>query len=127
MYDHCILQKILAWNRKKILYTKIAIDSIGNDNYRKAYESIKQIIAQRHDAVYHQQAIYEALMLGTEFFKVPDTDALRVALEGQKQKDIDEAVAALKEAGQKFFNKDYNPEVDRKVSKQLIALLYRKP
>ena len=90
-------------------------DSIGNDNYRKAYESIKQIIAQRHDAVYHQQAIYEALMLGTEFFKVPDTDALRVALEGQKQKDIDEAVAALKEAGQKFFNKDYNPEVDRKV------------
>ena len=72
--------------------------------------------------MYHQQAIYEALMLGTEFFKVPDTDALRVALESQKQKDIDEAVAALKEAGQKFFNKDYNPEVDRKVSKQLIAL-----
>ena len=100
-------------------------DSIGNDNYRKAYESIKQIVAQRHDAVYHQQAIYEALMLGTEFFKVPDTDALRVALESQKQKDIDEAVTALKEAGQKFFNKDYNPEVDRKVSKQLIALYAR--
>ena len=51
-------------------------DSIGNDNYRKAYESIKQIVAQRHDAVYHQQAIYEALMLGTEFYKVPDTDEL---------------------------------------------------
>lgn len=100
-------------------------DSIGKDNYRKAYESIKQIVAQRHDAVYHQQAIYEALMLGTEFFKVPDTDALRAALEVQKQKDIDEAVAALKEAGQKFFNKDYNPEVDRKVSKQLIALYAR--
>ena len=64
-------------------------------------------------------------MLGTEFFKVPDTDALRVALEGQKQKDIDESVAALKKAGQKFFNKDYNPEVDRKVSKQLIALYAR--
>ena len=64
-------------------------------------------------------------MLGTEFYKVPDTDALRVALESQKQKDIDEAVAALKEAGQKFFNKDYNPEVDRKVSKQLIALYAR--
>ena len=75
--------------------------------------------------MYHQQAIYEALMLGTEFYKVPDTDALRVALESQKQKDIDEAVAALKEARQKFFNKDYNPEVDRKVSKQLIALYAR--
>ena len=60
-------------------------------------------------------------MLGTEFFKVPDTDALRMALEGQKQKDIDEAVAALKETGKKFFTKDYNPEVDRKVSTQLLA------
>lgn len=100
-------------------------DSIGNDSYRKAYETIKQIMAQRHEAVYHQQAIYEALMLGTEFFKVPDTEALKAALESQKQKDIDEAVADLREAGKKFFNKDYNPEVDRKVSKQLIALYAR--
>lgn len=100
-------------------------DSIGNDSYRKAYETIKQIVAQRHEAVYHQQAIYEALMLGTEFFKVPDTEALKAALESQKQKDIDEAVANLREAGKKFFNKDYNPEVDRKVSKQLIALYAR--
>lgn len=100
-------------------------DSIGNDSYRKAYETIKQIVAQRHEAVYHQQAIYEALMLGTEFFKVPDTEALKAALESQKQKDIDEAVADLREAGKKFFNKDYNPEVDRKVSKQLIALYAR--
>ena len=100
-------------------------DSIGNDSYRKAYETIKQIVAQRHEAVYHQQAIYEALMLGTEFFKVPDTEMLKAALESQKQKDIDEAVADLREAGKKFFNKDYNPEVDRKVSKQLIALYAR--
>ena len=46
----------------------------GNDSYREAYETIKQIVAKRHDAVYHQQAIYEALMLGTEFSKIPDTD-----------------------------------------------------
>ena len=100
-------------------------DSIGNDSYRKAYETIKQIVAQRHEAVYHQQAIYEALMLGTEFFKVPDTEMLKAALESQKQKDIDEAAADLREAGKKFFNKDHNPEVDRKVSKQLIALYAR--
>lgn len=100
-------------------------DSIGNDSYRKAYETIKQIVAQRHEAVYHQQAIYEALMLGTEFFKVPDTEMLKAALESQKQEDIDEAVADLREAGKKFFNKDYSPEVDRKVSKQLIALYAR--
>ena len=56
---------------------------------------------------------------------MPDTEMLKAALESQKQKDIDEAVADLREAGKKFFNKDYNPEVDRKVSKQLIALYAR--
>lgn len=56
-------------------------DETGNESYRQAYESIKQIVAKRHDAVYHQQAIYEALMLGTEFSKIPDTDKLLEALE----------------------------------------------
>ena len=31
-------------------------DETGNESYRQAYESIKQIVAKRHDAVYHQQA-----------------------------------------------------------------------
>ena len=96
----------------------------GNDSYRQAYDAIKQIVAKRHDAVYHQQAIYEALMLGTEFSKVPDTDGLLKALEKGKnlekgkKKEIDEAVSALRAEGAKFFNKDYSSEVDRKVSKQ---------
>lgn len=97
----------------------------GNDSYRQAYDAIRQIVAKRHDAVYHQQAIYEALMLGTEFSKVPDTDELLKALESGKKKAIDEAVSALRTKGAKFFNKDYSPEVDRKVSKQLIALYAR--
>ena len=97
----------------------------GNDAYQQAYDAIKQIVAKRHDAVYHQQAIYEALMLGTEFSKVPDTDGLLKALENGKKKEIDEAVSALRTEGAKFFNKDYSPEVDRKVSKQLIALYAR--
>ena len=97
----------------------------GNDAYQQAYDAIKQIVAKRHDAVYHQQAIYEALMLGTEFSKVPDTDGLLKALENGKKKEIDEAVSALRAEGAKFFNKDYSPEVDRKVSKQLIALYAR--
>lgn len=97
----------------------------GNDAYRQAYDAIKRIVAGRHDAVYHQQAIYEALMLGTEFSKVPDTEPLLKALENGKKKEIDEAVSALRAEGVKFFNKDYSPEVDRKVSKQLIALYAR--
>lgn len=94
----------------------------GNESYRQAYESIKQIVAKRHDAVYHQQAIYEALMLGTEFSKIPDTDKLLEALEKNDKKGIKAAITALQEQGRKFFNKDYSTVVDRKVSKQLLAL-----
>lgn len=94
----------------------------GNNNYKEAFDAIRSIVAKRRNAVYHQQAIYEALMLGTEFYKVPDTDALRNALEDNDKKAIKEETENLKEAYKKFYNKDYNPEVDRKVSKQLIAL-----
>ena len=97
-------------------------DETGNDSYRQAYESIKQIVAKRHDAVYHQQAIYEALMLGTEFSKIPDTDKLLEALEKNDKKGVKAAITALQEQGKKFFNKDYSTVVDRKVSKQLFAL-----
>lgn len=97
-------------------------DETGNDSYRQAYESIKQIVAKRHDAVYHQQAIYEALMLGTEFSKIPDTDKLLEALEKNDKKGVKAAITALQEQGRKFFNKDYSTIVDRKVSKQLLAL-----
>lgn len=94
----------------------------GNNSYKEAFDAIRSIVAKRRNAVYHQQAIYEALMLGTEFYKVPDTDALRNALEANDKKAIKEETDNLKEAYKKFYNKDYNPEVDRKVSKQLIAL-----
>lgn len=97
-------------------------DETGNESYRQAYESIKQIVAKRHDAVYHQQAIYEALMLGTEFSKIPDTDKLLEALEKNDKKGIKATITALQEQGKKFFNKDYSTVVDRKVSKQLLAL-----
>lgn len=97
-------------------------DETGNESYRQAYESIKQIVAKRHDAVYHQQAIYEALMLGTEFSKIPDTDKLLEAWEKNDKKGIKAAITALQEQGRKFFNKDYSTVVDRKVSKQLLAL-----
>lgn len=56
----------------------------GNMAYQEAYQSIKDIVAKRFQAVYHQQAIYEALMLGTEFSKIPDTAPLLKAL---KEKD----------------------------------------
>lgn len=116
-----VLDRKKAEQERLLAYGK----ETGNDTYRQAYDAIRGIVAKRHDAVYHQQAIYEALMLGTEFSKIPDTDALLKALEKGDKKDIEQEVLALKAAGLKFFNKDYDAEVDRKVSKQLIALYAR--
>ena len=97
----------------------------GNMAYQEAYQSIKDIVAKRFQAVYHQQAIYEALMLGTEFSKIPDTAPLLKTLKEKDKKATAEAIEDLTKEGDKFFNKDYSPEVDRKVSKQLIALYAR--
>ena len=97
-------------------------DKMGKPEYREAFNTIRDIVAKRHDAVYHKEAIHEAMRLGTEFSKVPETDALKTALEKGNQKLIDKEVKALREAGKKYFNKDYSAVVDRKVSKALIAL-----
>ena len=97
-------------------------DKVGKPEYREAFNAIREIVAKRHDAVYHKEAIHEAMRLGTEFYKIPETNDLKAALEKGNKKAIDKEVAALREEGKKFFNKDYSAVVDRKVSKALIAL-----
>ena len=110
-------EKLLAYGRET-----------GTDTYQKAFDAIRDIVSKRHDAVYHQQAIYEVCKLGTEFYKIPSTDQVLEALkQGYKvphaTKEInplDYALSQLSKRADKFFNKDYSPEVDRKVSKALL-------
>lgn len=102
-------EKLLAYGR-----------DTGTDAYQKAFDAIRDIVSKRHDAVYHQQAIHEVCKLGTEFYKVPSTDKLLKALQANNQEDIEEAKSKLRTDFGKFFNKDYSPEVDRKVSKALL-------
>lgn len=115
-------EKLLAYGKEK-----------GNDAYQKAFEAIRDIVAKRRDAIYHQQAIYEVCMLGTEFFRVPSTDKLLSELNKTKKKaivvaktdlskapELANAIEELKKGFESFYNKDYNAEVDRKVSKALL-------
>ncbi|MGL4853036.1 MAG: S46 family peptidase [Phocaeicola sp.] len=92
----------------------------NNDSYQKAFDQIRQIVASRRDATYHQQAIYEAMMLGTEFSRIPSTTKLVQALKDKNKEEIELAVIDIQKATEKFYNKDYNAEVDRKVSKRLL-------
>ncbi|WP_321437621.1 S46 family peptidase [uncultured Bacteroides sp.] len=92
----------------------------NDDSYQKAFDQIRSIVAQRRDAMYHQQIISEALSTGTEFSKIPSTSALLNALKSKDQEKINAEKEALKKDAENYFNKDYNPEVDRIVSKEML-------
>ena len=92
----------------------------NDDSYQKAFDQIRSIVAQRRDAMYHQQIISEALSTGTEFSKIPSTSALLNALKSKDQEKINAQKEALKKDAENYFNKDYNPEVDRIVSKEML-------
>ena len=65
-------EQLLAMGREK-----------GDDSYQKAFDEIRSIVAHRHDAMYHQQAISEALVTALDFMKIPSTDGLKKALESK--------------------------------------------
>ncbi|MBP1593640.1 MAG: family peptidase [Bacteroidetes bacterium] len=94
----------------------------NDDSYQKAFNQIREIVAQRRNAMYHQQIITEALSRGTEFAKVPSTSALLSALKSKDKEKINAEKEALIKAADKYFDKDYNPAVDRKVSKEMLKV-----
>ena len=122
MNEGLIKLKVLDTKRKQQEALLAYGRETGDTAWNEAYRTIKRIVAKRFPHVYHQQAIYEAMILGTEFYQIPDTKGLIKALKGNDKKKIAEETETLRKAGKKFFNKDYNPDVDRKVSKQLLAL-----
>lgn len=125
MNEGLVRLKVLDTKRKQQEELLAYGEQSGNGEFRKAYESIKDIVAKRFDAVYHQQAILEALMQGTEFSKVPATDKLHKALLSKDREAVKANLEQLKKDFEKFFNKDYDPEVDRKVSKEMLSLYAR--
>ena len=122
MNEGLIKLKVLDTKRKQQEALLAYGRETGDTAWNEAYRTIKRIVAKRFPHVYHQQAIYEAMILGTEFYQIPDTKGLIKALKGNDKKKIAEETETLRKAGKKFFNKDYNPDVDRKVSKRLLAL-----
>lgn len=94
----------------------------GDTQGEQAFQTIRDIVKKRFNYVYRQQAIYEALMQGTEMSKAPSLHALIEALQANDATKTANAITTLREKGEKYFNKDYNLSVDRKVSKKLLSL-----
>ena len=96
-------------------------DEQGKSEYREALNQIRDIVADRHDLRFRQWMLNEALRIGIEFVSVPtEINPLVEALKGKtadRQKEMDQMTAAFR----RFFDKDYVPEVDKKIAKVMLT------
>ena len=96
-------------------------DEQGKSEYREALNQIRDIVADRHDLRFRQWMLNEALRIGIEFVSVPtEINPLVEALKGktaERQKELDQMTAAFR----RFFDKDYVPEVDKKIAKMMLT------
>lgn len=102
-------EQLLAYGRSK-----------GDDSYRKAFEQIRDIVQHRRTALYHQQAIQEALITGLDFMRIPGTAALVAALKSKDKAQIKAAADSLQTAADKYFASVPFPEVERAVGKKML-------
>lgn len=92
----------------------------GDDSYQKAFDQIRDIVAHRRPALYHQQAIQEALVTGLDFMRIPNTSAMLAALKSKDKAQIKTAADSLKIAADKYFASVPFPEVERIVAKKML-------
>ena len=92
----------------------------GDDSYQKAFDEIRSIVAHRRSAMYHQQAINEALVTALDFMRIPSTTELVTALKSKDKAQIAKATQKLKEDGEKYFASVPFPDVERKVAKEML-------
>ena len=92
----------------------------GDDSYQKAFDQIRDIVAHRRPALYHQQAIQEALVTGLDFMRIPNTSAMLAALKSKDKTQIKTAADSLKIAADKYFASVPFPEVERIVAKKML-------
>lgn len=94
----------------------------GNDTYQQAFDQIREIVAQRRQPMYHQQAISEALVGGLDFMRIPfaTLQDVEAALKSKDKVRLDSVMQKLQKAGDNYFVNVPHPEVERKVAKQML-------
>ena len=104
-------QELLQWEAAR-----------GDTACAAAYRRIEEIVKYRRQALYHQQAIQEALITGMDFMRIPSTTALENALKGKNSKHIRLAADSLKQAADKYFRSVPFPQVERDVAKEMMRV-----
>lgn len=114
--------------RLKVLDTKRAQQeqllargrALNDSSYQKAFDQIRSIVKHRRNALYHQQAIQEALITGLDFMKIPNTTVLVTALQSKDKARIKAASDSLQIAADKYFASVSFPEVEQIVGKKML-------
>jgi hypothetical protein len=91
------------------------------EEYREALLMLEHIIADRKDLRFRSWMLDEAIIRGIEFTRIPtETDSVIAALNGKNKAEQQSMIRLLELAYHRFANKDYAPEVDKKIAKVML-------
>ncbi len=88
-----------------------------------ALDTIQNIVLQRSDLRFRDRMLNEGIIRGIEFANIPtrNADSLILALQSKNEKKAENFTSLFLNDFRNFANKNYNAEVDKKVSKAMIA------
>ena len=98
---------------------------LGDTTYQAAFDRIRAIASKRRPALYHQQAIQEALVTALDFMRIPNTAALVTALKSKDKVTIQAATESLCQAADHYFASVPYPEVEKLVGKEMLRTYAR--
>lgn len=109
-------QQLLEWSKQN-----------DKPEYKQAAEDIATIVNNRANLKKRMQYLNEALFIGIEFSRVPTHQSLIEKMKKSGKKIFpDSAMQTINKGYSNFRNKDYAPEVDKKIAKALLKLYAEK-
>lgn len=103
-------ERLIAWSKK-----------MCEPAYPEALLTLEQIVHDRKDLRFRSWMLDEALGRGIEFSMVPtDIESVCEVLQGKDRVEQQKQVTQLERAYLRFADKDYAPEVDKKIAKVLL-------
>lgn len=102
--------RLIAWAQKN-----------NESSYPEALSTLEQIVSDRKDLRFRSWMLEEAILRGIEFTKVPtEVQSVSDALKGKDRNEQQKQIRLLDMAYHRFADKDYAPEVDKKIAKVML-------
>lgn len=102
--------RLIAWAQKN-----------NESSYPEALSTLEQIVSDRKDLRFRSWMLDEAILRGIEFTKVPtEVQSVSDALSGKDRNEQQKQIRLLDMAYHRFADKDYAPEVDKKIAKVML-------